>query len=80
MQPVRKVQSATHFKQIQAPDRNAQPTTSGQTKLYWTPCSPGDPNAKEMRWNELKGDELMEPSVTMADFLKSLQATRPTVE
>ena len=75
MQPVRKVQSATHFKQVECPDRESP----SQTRLFWTPCSPGDPAGQEMRWTELKGDDLWEPSVCMADFLKSLQATRPTV-
>lgn len=75
MQPVRKVQSATHFKQVESQDRE----DPNQVRLYWTPCSPGDPYGQEMKWTDLKGDDLLEPAVSMADFLKSLQATRPTV-
>jgi len=75
MQPVRKVQGATHFKWIEASDRN-DPT---KMRKYLTPCSPGDPNALEMRWTDINGDDLMEPTLTIADFLKSLQTTRPTV-
>lgn len=75
MQPVRKVQSATHFKRVEGPDR-ADPT---KKRTYWTPCSPGDTGAVEMRWTDIEGDDLMEPSLGMADFLKSLQTTRPTV-
>jgi len=68
MQPVRKVISATHFKQV---DDN------GTTK--WTPCSPGDPEAAEKTWSDIESDELMEPPLKIADFLKSLDSTRPTV-
>jgi len=69
MQPVRKVMSATHFKEI--------PSDGG--KLKWTPCSPGDPDAVEKTWTEVEGDELHEPPLRMADFVKSLSSVRPTV-
>ncbi|KAJ6614903.1 AAA-domain-containing protein [Mycena sp. CBHHK59/15] len=64
MQPVRKVLSATHFKRV------------GQK---WTPCSPGDPDAVEKSWTDVDSDELLEPPLKVADFLKSLSTTRPTV-
>lgn len=69
MQPVRKVMSATHFKQV--PSEGA--------KVKWTPCSPGDPAAVEKTWGEVEGDELQEPPLRMADFVKSLSSVRPTV-
>lgn len=69
MQPVRKVMSATHFKQV----------TSDDGKVKWTPCSPGDPEAVERTWAEVEGDELHEPPLRMADFVKSLASVRPTV-
>jgi len=68
MQPIRKVISATHFKRV---------TEDGKKK--WTPCSPGDPDAEEMSWSDIESDELQEPPLKVADFLKSLEATRPTV-
>lgn len=68
MQPVRKVQAATHFKPVQC----------GTNQLF-TPCSPGDPAGKEMHWSQLSGDQLLEPELTMADFVKAAQMTRPTV-
>ena len=71
MQPVRKVLSATHFKQVPSP------TDPGAKK--WTPCSPGDPDAIEKSWNDIESDELLEPPLRVADFLKSLETTRPTV-
>lgn len=71
MQPVRKVISATHFKRV------ADPATKKLTK--WTPCSPGDPDAKEMDWTSIESEELLEPALKIADFLKSLSNTPPTV-
>ena len=68
MQPVRKVMSATHFKFVE---------DNGKTK--YTPCSPGDPIAKEMSWSDIESDELLEPPLKIADFLKSLESVRPTV-
>ena len=66
MQPVRKVLSATHFKYL--PDIQK-----------WTPCSPGDPDAQEKSWTDIESDELQEPPLRLADFLKSLDNVRPTV-
>ena len=68
MQPVRKVISATHFKKVPS-----------DGKVKWTPCSPGDPAAIERTWSEVEGDELHEPPLRMADFVKSLSSVRPTV-
>lgn len=68
MQPVRKIMSATHFKQIDV---------DGQQK--WTPCSPGDPAGVEKTWATIESDELLEPPLKLADFLKSLDTVRPTV-
>jgi len=65
MEPVRKVQKATHFKK----------TSDGK----YTPCSPGDSRAEEKSWTELSGDQLKEPMVDMNMMLKALKNTRPTV-
>lgn len=70
MQPVRKVISATHFKREKDPETNVE---------KWTPCSPGDPKAVEKDWGDIESDELLEPPLKIADFLKSLESTRPTV-
>lgn len=75
MQPIRKVQSATHFKKVIAPKRD----DPSKVHTYYTPCSPGDPQAIEMNWTEIEGDDLLEPTLCLQDFLKSLQTTRPTV-
>jgi len=75
MQPVRAVQNATHFKEVDAEDRN-QP---GMWRRYLTPCTGSDPHATEMSWMDVRTDQLLEPMVTMNDFLKSLKSSRPTV-
>ncbi|KAJ2123332.1 Vacuolar protein sorting-associated protein 4 [Coemansia sp. RSA 2131] len=77
MQPIRKVQLATHFKRVRQPaDRE---NASGELRDYWTPCSPGDAHAVEMTWSDVQGDELWEPDLTLTDFLKAVKNSRPTV-
>lgn len=76
MQPVRKVQAATHFKRISGPSRE-DPTITVHDLL--TPCSPGDKGAVEMSWLDVPGDKLAEPVVSMADMLRSLASSKPTV-
>lgn len=68
MQPVRKLQQSTHFKHVYV---------DGSEKLL--PCSPGETGAVEMSWMEVDPEQLALPDLTMKDFLKSLQSTRPTV-
>lgn len=69
MEPIRKIQMATHFKDI---------SEDSAHKLY-TPCSPGDKDAIEMSWVDIEADELQEPDLTIKDFLKAIKTTRPTV-
>lgn len=45
----------------------------------WTPCSPGDPQAKEMSWTDLDGEQLAEPPLRVKDFVKAIKGSRPTV-
>ncbi|CAG8571537.1 740_t:CDS:2 [Funneliformis mosseae] len=75
MQPIRKVQTATHFKSKEAPSFEDPKVI----KTYLTPCSPGDVDAKEMTWMEVKSDELLEPELTLKDFEKAIKIARPTV-
>lgn len=32
-----------------------------------------------MRWTEIEGDALLEPILSLQDFIKSLQSVRPSV-
>jgi len=76
MQPVRKVQQATHFKKISGPDRK-DPTIIKHD--YLSPCSPGEPGATELNWMSINGEDLLEPQVDMNDMLRALSNCRPTV-
>ncbi|KAJ3122716.1 Vacuolar protein sorting-associated protein 4, partial [Nowakowskiella sp. JEL0407] len=75
MEPVRKVQGSTHFKKVIAPSRD----NPSEMREYFTPCSPGDPAAIEKTWSEVEGDELMEPPLTVSDFVKALANGRKSV-
>ncbi|KYQ91797.1 hypothetical protein DLAC_11689 [Tieghemostelium lacteum] len=75
MQPVRAVQSATHFKNIRGPSREDPDVIVD----YVTPCSPGDPQAQEMTWMDIEPSKLKEPPISLADCLKSLRNSKPTV-
>jgi vacuolar protein-sorting-associated protein 4 len=66
MQPIRKFQTATHFKRI--------------SEIELTPCSPGDPEAIEMTWRMVKPNEkIVKPPVTANDFLKSLNQVKSSI-
>merc|ERR1711936_384587 len=60
MQPVRKVQTATHFRRVRGPARD-NPDVIVDDLL--TPCSPGAPGAIEMSWMDVASDKLLEPIV-----------------
>ncbi|KAL4871014.1 hypothetical protein BDV12DRAFT_184120 [Aspergillus spectabilis] len=68
MQPIRKIQTATHYKKV---------LHEGQEKL--TPCSPGDNGAMEMRWENVEAERLLEPPLVLKDFVKAVRNSRPTV-
>jgi len=76
MEPVRKVQQATHFKRCQGPSPE-DPNIIMDDLL--TPCAPGTPGGVEMSWLDVPGDKLLEPMVDMKDMRKALHSTRPTV-
>lgn len=76
MQPVRKVQTATHFRKVRGPSRD-NPDVIIDDLL--TPCSPGAPGAIEMNWTQVEGSKLLEPVVSMTDMLMSLATQKPTV-
>ena len=86
MQPVRKIQTATHYKKVHLVhaqmyevviDVIDQVTVEGVEKL--TPCSPGDAGAMEMSWTEVESDKLLEPPLVLKDFVKAVKGARPTV-
>lgn len=66
MQPVRLVQTATHFKKVTGPSP-IDPSVILDDLL--TPCSPGEKGAIEMNCMDVPGDKLYEPPVTMVRLL-----------
>ena len=76
MQPVRKVQTATHFQRVSGPARDG----SGRVvNDLLTPCSPGAPGAIAMSWMDVDAEKLLEPIVTTSDMMRSLSNAKPTV-
>lgn len=55
------------------------PTDPKQMVTKLTPCSPGDPAAEERQWTDIDADELLEPALTMSDFVRAIKLTPPTV-
>ncbi|XP_052445288.1 vacuolar protein sorting-associated protein 4B-like isoform X1 [Carassius gibelio] len=76
MQPIRRVQSATHFKKVRGKAWN-NPEAVVDDLL--TPSSPNDPDAIQMTWEDVARDKLLEPIVSLEDMLMSLEKTKPTV-
>ncbi|EJD74434.1 aaa ATPase [Loa loa] len=76
MQPIRKVQTATHFKHVSGPSPS---NCNAIVHDLLTPCSPGDPGAMAMSFIDVPADKLAEPILSMSDMLRSLMNTKPTV-
>lgn len=75
MMPIRKKRMATHFKYTSGPS----PTDpSMMVDDLLTPCSSHDPEAMEMTWMQVPSDKLLEPRLTLQDFINALQNTQPS--
>ncbi len=48
-------------------------------RKYLTPCSPGDEGAIEKSWMDVSTDELLEPELTVHDFVKSVRSGKSSV-
>lgn len=64
MQPIRRVQTATHFREVRG---------------MLTPCGPGESGAREMSWMDVPTEKLLEPVVSMKDMERSLSTQKKTV-
>ena len=76
MMPIRKIQTATHFKVVSGPSPN-DPSVMRNDLLV--PCKPGDPGATEMSYTNIAEDNLMEPPVTIEDFLQAITKAQRTI-
>jgi len=75
MQPVRTCQNAQAFKKVKRP----KSVTDKTLKIFYTPCSPGDPEAESLSLMDIKADDLLVPNVSRYDFDKVIANTRPSV-
>lgn len=78
MQPVRKMQSATHFRMVSVAPKDDM-TGDKTVKTQYEPCLPGEPDAIEMNLLSIKSDELFVPLVSRHDFDVALSKTKPSV-
>ncbi len=78
MQPVRKTQEATHFRETQEHEG-----AHGPAGLYYVPCGPRAPGAFESDLMQLaaegKADKVKVPLISKSDFDAVLERARPTV-
>merc|ERR1712113_923140 len=75
MEPVRTMQSATHFVKTKHPN-------STDFEYAWMPCSPSTPGAVKMKLMEIPSEEqanVCAPMLSMADFLRVLRKVKPSV-
>ncbi|KAK6536391.1 Vacuolar protein sorting-associated protein 4 [Arthrobotrys megalospora] len=82
MQPIRKIQMATHYKWINTAEPMKDENDDREERVVkrkLTPCSPGDKGALEMTWVDVKSEDLAEPPLILKDFVKAVQSSRPTV-
>ena len=65
MEPVRKIQRATHFKKVSGLSRT-NPTEIDNELL--TPCLPGNSGAIKTSWSVIPSEKMLEPPVTMVSI------------
>ncbi|KAL2316222.1 Vesicle-fusing ATPase [Schizosaccharomyces pombe] len=70
MEPVRRIHTATHFKEVYDNKSN---------RTLVTPCSPGDPDAFESSWLDVNPEDIMEPKLTVRDFYSAVRKVKPTL-
>ena len=74
MEPVRRLQTATHFRRVRGRDPSGQ-----EVDDLWEPCSPGTPGAEQKTLMDIEPSKVATPVVSMMDFRKSLRTSRPSV-
>ncbi|KAH7715266.1 VPS-4 protein [Aphelenchoides avenae] len=77
MQPVRKVQAATHFKMVV--QIKQQKEKEVYSSLLLAPCDASDPHGSPMTWESVPPERLFEPVLEQMDIVRSLWMTKPSV-
>ena len=73
---LRKILRATHYKKVQGP--NPSDPSQIVDDLYM-PCSAHCSGAIQMTWEDIPGDRVVEPPLTLWEFMESMEHSRPTV-
>jgi len=76
MEPIRKLQEATHFKKVKGASRE---TPDQPASDLFTPCSAFSIGSTKMTWVDVPSEKLAEPQVTMEDMKTALKNTKPSV-
>ena len=73
---LRKILMATHYKKVQGP--NPSDPSQVVDDLY-IPCSAQCTGAIQMTWEDIPRDRVVEPPMTLSDFMESMAHTQQTV-
>ncbi|KII60990.1 Vacuolar protein sorting-associated protein 4B [Thelohanellus kitauei] len=76
MEPLRLVETATHFKKTSGPVHDKPNVYAND---FYTPCLPSDKDGVEMNWKNIPENRLMVAPVSDRHILKAISKTRPTV-
>lgn len=76
MEPIRKLQEATHFKKVKGPSRDDPEV---QVNDLLVPCSKFSLGSIQMTWVDVPSEKLAEPEVTMEDLMNAVKNTKPSV-
>ena len=74
MEPIRALHVATHFRQVQAADKDGVIRDD-----MWQKCAPGAEGATAMAFAAVPPEKLAEPPVSPSDFEAAIAGTRPSV-
>lgn len=74
MEPIRALHVATHFRQVQAADKDGVMRDD-----MWQKCAPGVEGATAMAFADVPPEKLAEPPVSPSDFEAAIAGTRPSV-
>ena len=71
MEPIRTLQTATHFKKIR--------DVTGKRPFLWSPCSPADPEGVQMSLMDVPSEDLHPMDVSKRDFMRVCANAKPSV-
>jgi vacuolar protein-sorting-associated protein 4 len=80
MEPIRRVQSATHFMKVPGrPKKDDEGNMTTPPGEFFTPCSESTVGAIRKKWTELEPERIQEEPVSLRDMQRALHHTKKTV-